>query len=67
VRCNDVVDENAHMQTFIFMLCQYSMKTLVSKIFNFGISARTEESIRIEDTSWGQLLADPQKKAHRAL
>lgn len=59
--CDDAVDDNVRMQTFIFMLCQYSMKMLVSKVFNLGISARTEESIRIEDTSWGQLLTDPKK------
>lgn len=43
------------LQTFLYALCQYSMRTLVSKVYNFGISPRIEKSIRVEDTNFGQM------------
>ena len=40
------------------MVCGYSMRTLVAKVFNFGISPRVEKSIKVEDTPFSQLFKD---------
>lgn len=46
------------VQTFLYALCQYSMRTLVSKVFNFGISPRVEKSIKVEDTPFSQMFKE---------